>query len=127
MIAEPACRRLVATSSHAIPAMRTWLLVAAVLLVTPSGPPGAAQDRAPGRVPPVFGSHSILAATIEAPFADLIENGRRRDDYEVTGTVTLTDADGGRATTIENVKITTRGHTSLRESECTFPKLKLDF
>ena len=36
-------------------------------------------------------------------------------------------SDGERTTSIEKVKITTRGHTSLRESECSFPKLKLDF
>ena len=102
--------------------MRIWPLAAAVLLLTTSGPPGALQDR----VPPVFESYSILAATIEAPFAELIEKGRRQSDFEVTGTLTLADADG-RETSIENVKITTRGHTSLRESECTFPKLKLDF
>jgi hypothetical protein len=102
--------------------MRIGPLAAAILLLTTSAPPAAVQDG----VPPVFASSSILAATIEAPFADLIENGRRRSDYAVTGTLTLAD-DGGRETSIENVKITTRGHTSLRESECTFPKLKLDF
>ncbi len=54
-------------------------------------------------------------------------NGRQKnDDYAVIGTVTIGDRDG-QTTTIENVRITTRGNTSLRESECSFPKLKLDF
>ncbi len=107
--------------------MRMGPLAAAVLLLTTSGPPAELQDLASGRVPPLFSSYSVLTATIEAPFAELIENGRRRSDYEVSGSLTLSGADGGRTTSIENVRITTRGHTSLRESECSFPKLKLDF
>jgi hypothetical protein len=104
--------------------MRTSLM-AAVLLLTTSAPPVRVQDLAAARVAPVFTSYSILTATIEAPFSELIENGRRRTDYAVSGALTLSD--GGRTTIFENVKITTRGHTSLRESECSFPKLKLDF
>jgi hypothetical protein len=104
--------------------MRTGL-ISAVLLLTTSAPPEPVQDAAAGRVLPVFTSYSILTATLEAPLEELIEHGRRRPDYAVTGSLTLSD--GGRASTFENVKVTTRGHTSLRESECTFPKLKLDF
>jgi hypothetical protein len=107
--------------------MRMGPLATAVLLLTTSGPPAGVQDLATGRVPPVFSSYAVLTATIEAPFAELIENGRRRSDYEVAGSLTLTGADGRPTTSIEKVRITTRGHTSLRESECSFPKLKLDF
>jgi hypothetical protein len=106
--------------------MRMGPLAAAVLLLTTPGP-AEVQDLATGSVPPVFSSYSVLTATIEAPFAELIEKGRRQSDYEVTGSLTLSGADGRRTTSIENVKITMRGHTSLRESECSFPKLKLDF
>jgi hypothetical protein len=104
--------------------MRNGPLIAAVLLLTTSGPPAGVQDLGTGRVPPVFTAYSILTATIEAPFAELIDNGRRNSDYAITGSLKLLD--GGRTTILENVKITTRGHTSLRESECSFPKLKLD-
>jgi hypothetical protein len=102
--------------------MRLGPLATAVVLLTTSGSPAQVQDAAS----PLFSSYSVLTATIEAPFAELIENGRRREDYEVTGSLTLSGA-GGRTASIENIKITTRGHTSLRESECSFPKLKLDF
>ena len=107
--------------------MRLGSLAAAVVLLSAFGPRADLQDPSTGRAPQVFSSYSVFTATIEAPFAELIENGRRRSDYEVTGTLKLAGDDGGRKTSIEHVKITTRGHTSLRESECTFPKLKLDF
>lgn len=105
--------------------MRVSALVLAMLLGTTVGPPARVQDLATSPVPPVFASYSVLTATIEAPFAALIENGRRREDYAVTGILRVSDGD--RTTSIEKVRITTRGHTSLRESECSFPKLKLDF
>src|SRR6188508_413321 len=98
-------------------------LVAVLLLLTTSSPPAPLQDAGGGPVPPVFSSYSVLAVTIEAPFAELIENGRQREEYAVTGVLKLSD---GGSTAFENVRITTRGHTSLRETECTFPKLKLD-
>ena len=100
-------------------------LVTAILLLTTSSPPASVQDAAGGRVPGVFSSYSIIEATIEAPFAELIEKGRQRSDYTVSGTLTV--ADTNRKTTFENIEIGTRGHTSLRETECSFPKLKLDF
>jgi hypothetical protein len=99
-------------------------LVTAILLLTTPSPPASVQDAGGGRVPGVFSSYSIIEATIEAPFAELIEKGRQRSDYTVSGTLTLADPD--RKRTVENVQISTRGHTSLRETECSFPKLKLD-
>ena len=106
-----------------------YVPVAAALLLTFSAPASStrAQSERPGAAPGLFGSTSILEATIEAPFANLIANGRRSTDYAVLGTLTFTDRASGRTTSVENVKISTRGHTSLRESECDFPKLKLDF
>jgi hypothetical protein len=101
--------------------MQKGPLVAAVLLLTTPSPPADVQDRVPG----LFSSYSIIEATIEAPFAELIEKGRQRSDYVVSGTLTL--ADGNQQTTFENIRLTTRGHTSLRETECSFPKLKVDF
>src|SRR5436190_4254443 len=99
-------------------------LVTLLLLLTTPTPPVHFQDGGSGTVPAVFSSYSVLSATIEAPFAELIENGRQRQDYSVSGLLKLTD--GRASTTVDNIRITTRGHTSLRETECTFPKLKLD-
>ncbi len=68
-----------------------------------------------------FSSYDTLPLTLSAPFADLFAHARTDQTYAVTGSMTV----GGR--TIEGVTFTVRGHTSLRESECSFPKLKLDF
>jgi hypothetical protein len=100
-------------------------LITAILLLTTPSPPAGVQDAGGGRVPRIFSSYSLIEATIEAPFAELIENGRQRSDYTVAGTLTLSD--NGRKTTVESIRISTRGHTSLRETECSFPKVKLDF
>src|SRR6185436_14582900 len=105
--------------------MHKGLILTAALLLTPSSPPARVQDAPTSRFPAVFSSYSIIEATIEAPFAELIEKGRRQSDDGVSGTLRLSDSK--RETRLENVRITTRGHTSLRETECSFPKLKLDF
>jgi len=105
--------------------MHKGLLFTAVLLLTSSSPPARVQDTPTGRVPAVFSSYSTIEATIEAPFAELIEKGRGQSSDGVVGALVLSDPN--RETRFENVRITTRGHTSLRETECSFPKLKLDF
>jgi hypothetical protein len=71
----------------------------------------------------LFSSFEPLPLELKAPFNDLFEHARTDETYAVTGT--LTYRDGGRPVTIDNVKITLRGNTSRNESECTFPKLKL--
>jgi hypothetical protein len=101
-----------------------WVPAAAILLVYAANASVDVQEL-PGAAPPLFTSYSTVAATIEAPFDELIANGRRSTDYAVNGTITV--AAGGANTRVDKVRITTRGHTSLRESECSFPKLKLDF
>jgi hypothetical protein len=105
-----------------------FVRVAAVIVLALSASASSirAQHGRSGAHPGLFGAYSVLEATIEAPFANLFAAGRKDTDYAVVGTVTLTDAATGRTTSVENVRLTTRGHTSLRESECDFPKLKLD-
>src|SRR5918999_4811869 len=77
--------------------------------------------------PDLFARHDVLAVTLEASFDELIATSRTDEDFSVAGTLTYTDPRTGREITLKNVKISTRGHTSRRESECEFPKLKLDF
>jgi hypothetical protein len=64
--------------------------------------------------------------TLEAPFKELFERGQEDENYTVGGTVTYKD-DDGKEMVFRDVRISVRGHTSRRESECTFPKLKLKF
>jgi hypothetical protein len=82
-----------------------------------------------GAAPPadhgVFSSDEVLALTLSAPFNDLSQHGRSEDGYSVTGTLSYSSA--GRDVTLDRVEIGLRGHTSIRETECAFPKLKVDF
>jgi hypothetical protein len=74
----------------------------------------------------LFSSYSAIELRLKAPFEDLFKRGRATDTYAVSGALSYTDQ-AGREATLDNVKITLRGHTSMRESECGFPKLKLEF
>src|SRR5262245_4979898 len=76
--------------------------------------------------PTLFSTDTPLAFEIKAPFTDLITAGREAEDYSVAGTLSF-GSDNSRKTPPDNVKVAIRGHTSRRESECTFPKLKLRF
>jgi hypothetical protein len=78
---------------------------------------------APGPSASLFSSYDVVSLQLKAPFNDLIDTARTDDDYAVTGTLRYTD--GGHEVTVEGVKVSLRGHTSKRESECAFPKLKL--
>jgi len=77
-------------------------------------------------VPALFSSYELATLQLEAPFADLIEAGRENDEHTVVGTV-KPGGSAGQGAPIENVRISLRGHTSRRETECAFPKLKLHF
>jgi hypothetical protein len=72
-----------------------------------------------------FSSYDVLPMTLSAPFGDLFAHARAQPGYSVTGSVAFSDH--GHDITVDGVTFTARGHTSLRETECTFPKLKLDF
>jgi hypothetical protein len=71
----------------------------------------------------LFSSYEVVPLRLNAPFNELFERARANPDYTVTGTLAFGDA--GRDKTIEGVSIGLRGHTSLSETECTFPKLKV--
>jgi hypothetical protein len=84
-----------------------------------------AATAAPSGVP-LFSSDEPLTLRLTAPFDDLFANARTNAEYSVAGSVSY-GSGGGRPATIDGVTITLRGHTSRRESECAFPKLKLKF
>ena len=93
-------------------------IVAAFSALAATAAPAGAQS-----TPPLFASYEVLPLTLEAPFNDLFEHARTTPTYAVTGT--LKYAHGGRETTVDGVKVTVRGNTSRRETECAFPKLKV--
>ena len=90
------------------------LLSSYIVALNAAAPPGG-----------FFSNHEPLAFTLAAPFNDLFQHARTQDGYSVTGT--LKYQDGRRDVTIDGLTLTLRGHTSIRESECAFPKLKIDF
>jgi hypothetical protein len=103
--------------------MRAVLPLFALALFTSSAILRAADPPAPD----LFARHDVMTVTLEASFDELIATSRTDEDFSVAGTLTYTDPRSGREVTLKDVKISTRGHTSRREAECEFPKLKLDF
>jgi hypothetical protein len=93
------------------------------LLLTCVGRAGTAAPNPSS--PSLFSSYDVLPLQLKAPFNQLFDHARTDDTYVVTGT--LSYRDGGREVAINGVTISLRGHTSKRESECPFPKLKLQF
>jgi hypothetical protein len=73
----------------------------------------------------MFSSQDVVQIQLKAPLNELFDNARTDEDYSVDGTLSYTD--NGRPVTVENVKVSLRGHTSRRQTECTFPKLKVSF
>ncbi len=71
-----------------------------------------------------FSARDVLPLRLEAPFNDLFAHAQQ-NGYSVHGT--LIWRDGEQEQRLDEVKITVRGNTSRRESECTFPKLKLSW
>ena len=63
--------------------------------------------------------------TIEAPLEHLFEIGSEDENVTVPGTVRFKDPASGADVVLSDVAVSVRGHTSRRETECTFPKLKL--
>jgi hypothetical protein len=70
----------------------------------------------------LFPSADLIDVRLEAPFDQLF--GDRSGDVSVRGVLTYTRGD---ASTAADVEVSTRGHTSLRETECQFPKLRIEF
>src|SRR5437868_978116 len=100
--------------------MHVERLAAAVLSLACLGP--VAPERAD-----LFSSYSPVDFSLKAPLDDLFAGAQKNPEYSVTGSVTYTDESSGQPITIEDIEITVRGRTSKRESECSFPKLKLRF
>jgi hypothetical protein len=71
----------------------------------------------------LFASDDLVALRLEAPFDELFARAKREPDYAVEGTLAI--GEDPPANSRLPVTIALRGHTSRRESECTFPKLKV--
>lgn len=89
-----------------------------LLMLAPAGV--GAQGR-------LFSDDATVEVTIRAPLTTLFQASAKDDKASVTGTLAYRDADAGRTVVVDQVQLTVRGHTSKRENECPFPKLRLKF
>lgn len=76
---------------------------------------------------PPFTDDTVLELTLRAPLGDLFSKGTADEKYSVPAIVEYRQPPGGEAATLPGVELSLRGHTSKRETECPFPKLKLKF
>src|SRR5262249_10847318 len=72
----------------------------------------------------LFSSYDVVSLRLEAPFDDLFSGAKLNPDYAVDGT--LRDTTGGRTGDPVPVTVSLRGHRSRRDTECSFPKLKIE-
>lgn len=84
----------------------------------------ALTGQAPRKLDSLLDGKGVATLTIEAPFEALFATGSENETVTLPGTVRFTDGPGGEAV-LNDVAVSVRGHTSRRETECTFPKLKL--
>jgi hypothetical protein len=96
-------------------------LVLAVLLSSAGSPPQ--QAAAPADL---LAGTGLMALTVEAPLQELFAKGEEDEKFSVPGRVSYKDPSSG-VTVQREAMVSVRGHTSRRETECTFPKLKLKF
>jgi hypothetical protein len=75
----------------------------------------------------LFSSGQPVELRLEAPLQQLFQNGTSNEDYTVSGVVSYRGTGNDRTVVIPDVRVSVRGNTSKRETECTFPKLKLKF
>src|SRR3954468_6774361 len=100
--------------------VRATLLTAVLLFIGPAQP--AQTDR---KLPQLLDGDTPVALTLEAPLKELFEKGAEDENFTVSGTLRYKDSSSGADVELRGLEVSVRGHTSRRETECTFPKLKL--
>jgi hypothetical protein len=87
---------------------------------------GRAVAQQPVSPPDLLIGTDPIAITLAAPLTELFEKGADDEKFSVPGSVSYQDPSSG-AEVKREAQVSVRGHTSRRETECTFPKLKLKF
>ena len=107
---------------HRLQAMlvRTALLASSVFLGT-----AMLQTQQPAQLDSLLDGKGPASLKIAAPIQELFDKGSEDEAISVPGTVTFKDPASGAEVVLADVAVSVRGHTSRRETECTFPKLKL--
>jgi hypothetical protein len=99
--------------------IRPLVLVAALVLGSSVGP------QPPVQLDSLLEGKGVIALTLEAPLQDLFAKGTTDEAYVVPASLSFKDPASGSDGVLTDVAVSVRGHTSRRETECTFPKLKL--
>src|SRR5438067_11741405 len=102
--------------------LKTLILLWAV--VSPSVGAAQIRDSQPTRAQ-LFSTQEVMEFTLEAPFEQLFAQARQQPEFSVVGSLKYGPAD--HQAVIDGIQISTRGNTSLQETECEYPKLKLRF
>ena len=76
---------------------------------------------------PLFSARTTLDLTLKAPLRGGLRTAARQGRLRGSGGTRLPRSQDGSDVVISGVELSVRGHTSRRESECQFPKLKLAF
>jgi hypothetical protein len=105
--------------------IRAAVLSSAVLLASAAISALADESQQAPKLDRLLEGNGLARLTIEAPLAHLFEIGSEDENVSVPGTVTFKYPDAGGDVVLPDVEVSVRGHTSRREAECTFPKLKL--
>jgi hypothetical protein len=92
----------------------------ATALATAAQPPQTAV-----KLPSLLEGEGVATLRVQAPLQQLFETGSEDENVSVPGVVTFKDPQTGSDVVLKDVEVSVRGHTSRRETECTFPKLKL--
>lgn len=76
----------------------------------------------------LFADTSRLELRIELPFARLFADARKKPSgaVGVDAVLSYQDRASGQRVTVSGVRIAVRGNSSRHDSECTFPKLRID-
>jgi hypothetical protein len=86
---------------------------------------GVVQAQPSAKLSSLLGGTTLVELKLEAPLQQLFERGSDDENVSVPGTVSYKDVKSGEGVVLRDVAVSVRGHTSRRETECTFPKLKL--
>jgi len=100
--------------------VRASFAFVALLLAAQAQPPQAGQ-----KLTRLLDGDTPVALTLEAPLQDLFARGAEDEAVTVPGTLRFKDPASGADVELTGIEVSVRGHTSRRETECTFPKLKL--
>jgi hypothetical protein len=74
----------------------------------------------------LFSSYDKLDIQLKAPFDELFAKSAQESDYTVRGLLSYTSSNG-EPIVVDPIRLSVRGNTSRKDTECSFPKQKIEF